>query len=92
MGVRTGKPRGRPKGAPNKVTAKREAEIANAGLTPLAYMLSILRDTQASPEDRKWAAQQAAPYSHARLAAIDANVQANVSLYDWMLDADEDDA
>ena len=35
---------GRKKGSPNKVTAAREAEIAASGLTPLDYMLGILRD------------------------------------------------
>ncbi len=30
---------GRKKGTPNKLTAKRQAEIAESGLTPLDYML-----------------------------------------------------
>ena len=33
---------GRQKGTPNKIT-KREAEIAASGLTPLDYMLGIVR-------------------------------------------------
>ena len=59
---------GRPKGAPNKATAKREAEIEASGLTPLNFMLNTLRDENASTEDRRWAAQHAAPYCHPRLA------------------------
>ena len=35
---------GRQKGTRNKLTAQREAEIAASGLTPLDYMLRILRD------------------------------------------------
>ena len=64
----SGNPNGRPRGTPNKASAKREAEIKASGLTPLDYMLDILRDENASTEDRKWAAQHAAPYVHPRLA------------------------
>ena len=59
---------GRPRGSPNKALAKREAEIEASGLTPLAFMLNILRDKEASMEDRKWAAQHAACFCHPRLA------------------------
>ncbi len=59
---------GRQKGTPNKATAAREAEVEASGLTPLAYMLAVLRDENASTEDRKWAAQHAAVYVHPRLA------------------------
>lgn len=40
-GTKTGG--GSRKGIPNKATAKREAEIAASGLTPLDYMLSVMR-------------------------------------------------
>ena len=59
---------GRRKGTPNKATAAREAEVEASGLTPLGFMLDILRDKEASMEDRKWAAQHAAVYVHPRLA------------------------
>ncbi len=59
---------GRQKGTPNRATAAREAEVAASGMTPLAYMLAILRNEEAGTEDRKWAAQHAAPYVHPRLA------------------------
>lgn len=61
---------GRKPGVPNKVTQVREAEIAAAGLTPLEFMLSILRDTTREYPERFEAAKQAAPYCHARLAAM----------------------
>ncbi len=64
----SGNPNGRPRGTPNKASAKREAEIEASGLTPLAFMLATLRDKDASMEDRRWAAQYAAPYCHPRLA------------------------
>ena len=59
---------GRQKGTPNKATAAREAEVEASGLSPLAYMLSILRDEEASTESRRWAATSAAPFVHPRLA------------------------
>lgn len=59
--------RGRPKGAVNKTTAKREAEIAASGLTPLDYMLGVLRDEGNSIEARMDAAKAAAPYVHKRM-------------------------
>ena len=59
---------GRQKGTPNRATAAREAEVEASGMTPLDYMLAVLRDEEASAEDRKWAAQHAAPYVHPRLA------------------------
>jgi hypothetical protein len=66
---------GRPKGSPNKATQKRQAEIAASGLTPLDFMLEVLRDPGSAMEDRKWAAERAAPYVHPRLSAIQAKVE-----------------
>jgi hypothetical protein len=84
-GKKTG---GRQKGTPNKVTAEREAEVAASGLTPLAYMLSILRDPKQPPDDRKWAAQQAAPYCHAKMANISVEHDASERLYDFLAGRD----
>lgn len=63
-------------GAGRKVGAAttRTREIANSaaeeGITPLDYMLSVLRDDTKSSEQRMWAAEKAAPYVHPKLAAI----------------------
>lgn len=67
-----GKPKtgGRKKGVRNKVTAEREAEIAASGLTPLEYMLGVLRDPNAHPLRRDDMAKAAAPYVHSKLATI----------------------
>lgn len=62
---------GRQKGTPNKATAAREAAIRASGLTPLEYMLKIMRDRRAEPARRDWAAGAAAPYIHSRLQAIE---------------------
>ncbi len=66
----TPKTGGRRKGSRNKASLKREAEIAASGLTPLDFMLSLLRDEKREIEDRKWAAQHAAPYVHPKLQAV----------------------
>lgn len=72
---------GRKKGVPNKASAKREAEIAATGLTPLDFMLNVMRGQH--PEDadpavilawesmRFEAAKAAAPYVHPKLAAVE---------------------
>jgi hypothetical protein len=61
---------GRKKGTPNKANAKREAEIAASGLTPLDYMLKVMRDPNEDKDRRLEAAGKAAQYVHPKLAAI----------------------
>lgn len=77
---------GRRPGAGRKVGAitKRTREIAEgalaSGLTPLDYMLSLLRNEE-KPEDIRFeAAKAAAPYIHAKLSSVDANVNGDMSL------------
>jgi hypothetical protein len=62
---------GRKPGVPNKRTAEKVAAVEASGLTPLDYMLSLLRDKNGTKEDRMWAAEKAAPYVHAKLAAVE---------------------
>ncbi len=78
IGKKTGG--GSRKGIPNKATAKREAEIANSGLTPLDYMLGVLRDSRSDKEDKHWAAQNAAPYVHPKLATVQLGGDKNAPL------------
>jgi len=72
---------GRTKGTPNKATAARQAVVASSGLTPLNFMLTLMRGEKISQgegksgyvstmEDRKWAAGQAAAYVHPRLSSV----------------------
>lgn len=68
-GTRTGA--GRPKGVPNKTTQAQRDAVLNSGLTPLEYMISVLRDETAEREVRMDAAKAAAPYVHPKLANID---------------------
>lgn len=58
---------GRPKGSRNKDLS---ALIAG-GLTPLEYMLSVVRDPSVEYDRRDKMAQAAAPYVHSRLATTE---------------------
>jgi len=62
---------GRKKGVPNKASAERQAEIAASGITPLEYMLTVLRDETKPIETRMDAAKAAAPFVHPKLAAVE---------------------
>lgn len=62
---------GRPKGAVTKKTREVAIRAKAEGITPLEYMLQVLRDGSADPKDRMWAAEKAAPYVHARLASVE---------------------
>lgn len=62
---------GRQKGTPNKATAATAAEIAASGLTPLDFMLNVLRDDERDAAERMDAAKAAAPYVHPRIAPVD---------------------
>ncbi len=66
-GMKTG---GRRPGSPNKATREREAAIAASGLTPLEYMIKLMRDESLDTGTRLDAAKSAAPYVHAKLAQI----------------------
>lgn len=81
MGLRTGNPRGRPKGSPNKATTERQAEVTASGLTPLDFMLTALRDETKDFGTRFEAAKAAAPYVHPKLSTVqmEATVHADVS-------------
>jgi hypothetical protein len=62
---------GRRKGTPNKRTTEFHAAVVAAGVTPLEYMLKVLRDRNAEWSRRDEMAKAAAPYLHPRLAAIE---------------------
>lgn len=62
---------GKPKGSVAKTDAKARQKAAEGGITPLEYLLQIMRDDNQPQEERKDAAKAAAPYVHARLASVD---------------------
>jgi hypothetical protein len=62
---------GRKKSVPNKRTRELQVRVEASGLSPLDYMLTVMRDKKAAPMLRFEAAKQAAPYVHSRLSAIE---------------------
>jgi hypothetical protein len=66
---------GRPKGGLTKKTQEIIAKVACDGqITPLEYMMNILRDETADAAARTAMAIAAAPYVHPKLSAVQANV------------------
>ena len=57
---------GRPKGSLSRRHVELLAEAAAEGITPIEYMLQVLRDENAPEERRNWAAEKSAPYIHPR--------------------------
>lgn len=68
---KSGERRGRKKGSPNKKTAELQAQVAASGLTPLEFMLKVMRDSKKTLAVRIDAAKAAAPYVHAKLASVE---------------------
>ena len=62
---------GRKPGVPNRKTQALQEQIAAQGLTPLDYLMSLVRNDGADLAVRLDAAKAAAPYVHPRLAAIE---------------------
>ena len=70
---------GRKKGTPNKATAKREADIAKTGKTPLQFLIDRMRNRKADMAERIDCAKAAAPYVHPR-AATTVNLDAKLNI------------
>ena len=82
-GLKTGG--GSRKGIPNKATAAKVAQIAASGLTPLDYLLSVMRDEGLEVGQRVDAGKAAAQYVHPKLQPVDgktgsAEMRASVSV------------
>jgi hypothetical protein len=69
---------GRTKGVPNRKTAEKVALIEASGLTPLDYMLSVMRDASNEAPLRLDAAKAAAQFVHPKLSTIAATIDASV--------------
>lgn len=61
---------GRKKGGHNRITQEAIAK-ASDGLSPLDYLLEVMRDKGADEGKRIDAAKAAAPYCHAKLQPVD---------------------
>lgn len=92
--ARGGKREGAGRKAGSVTTRTRETadKAAAEGLTPLEYMLQVLRDAGQSKEDRMWAAEKAAPYVHAKLASVELNASVAFSHEDALDQLDDDGA
>lgn len=66
---------GRKPGAINKATQQQRDAVAESGMTPLEYLLSVMRSEEQSEDARRDAAKAAAPYVHARLSSVDLNAK-----------------
>lgn len=60
---------GRKQGSVTRKTREVAARVMASGLTPLDYLLQVMRDPEASPPERLDAAKAAAPYCHPRLSS-----------------------
>ena len=67
----SGNPKGRPRGARNIRSEETAKQIQESGLTPLEYLMGIVRDENAPRKDRIECARAAAPFVHARLSAVE---------------------
>ena len=65
---------GRKPGSLNRRHVEVLAGALAEGITPVEYMLGVLRDEQADPKARAWAAEKSAPYLHPRPAPIERTV------------------
>ena len=62
---------GRKQGSVAKLDGEARRRAHASGLTPLDYLLSIMRDPNEEKRERLDAAKAAAPYCHARLASTE---------------------
>lgn len=60
---------GRPAGTLNRRSVEILAAVAD-GLSPIEFMLNIMRDEAADADSRAWAAEKAAPYFHPKPAPM----------------------
>ena len=62
---------GRKPGAATNKTREIANKASEAGITPLEYILSVMRDETTEPRERLSAAVAAAPYMHAKLSSVE---------------------
>ena len=62
---------GRKKGSPNRKSRELQAKVEAEGVTPLAYLLSVMRSEANEQAVRIDAAKAAAPFVHAKLSSVE---------------------
>ncbi len=81
---------GRKPGSIRKATAAAQAKAAETGILPLDFMLSRMRDEEAPIADRMDMAKAAAPYLHAKLSNIEADLTHRRGVEDFLEELDAD--
>lgn len=81
---------GRKPGVANKASIARQAEVAASGITPLDFLLGVMRDESADEAKRLDAAKAAAPYVHPRLAAVEYSGDLNHHHEHWIESLERD--
>ncbi len=71
---------GRKPGSSNTKTRETIKAVEESGLTPLEYMLAVMRDAAMEPRERLSAAVSAAPYVHAKLASVEFALSGSVDV------------
>lgn len=75
MAFKKGEPRpanaGRKKGSANVATAARARAVEESGLTPLEFMVDVMRNEAYPIDFRLDAAKAASPYIHPKLSSIE---------------------
>ena len=66
---------GRKRGTPNVKSAEVIAKALEEGITPIEYMLGIMRNEDADPKERQWAAEKCAPFIHPRPAPVPRTIE-----------------
>ncbi len=78
---------GRKTGTKNIKTKVIAERCAEEGITPLEYMLEIMRDPTQEFDTRMDAAKSCAPYMHPKLASVEQKVDADITtgtIYEWL--------
>lgn len=73
---------GRKKGGANRINDEARKKALEDGLSPLEYLLGVMRDIRQDDARRLDAAKAAAPYVHAKLASaeIKADIQGRIEV------------
>ncbi len=66
---------GRPKGSLSKKHVEVLATAVSEGITPVEYMLNVMRDETVDEKQRAWAAEKAAPFVHPRPAPLARSIE-----------------
>ncbi len=66
---------GRPAGARNRRTVEMQTAVEQSGITPLEFLINIMRDETADMRTRLEAARGAAPFVHPKLATTELSVK-----------------